>query len=196
MEIIIKQVNEINYEFWVALGALIISLVSIIISAIILKIQRKHNLKSVLPIAFIEVGDYENLIFVKIANYGIGPLIIKNLIVSDGKIKKSNLIDFLDIEMPIGFVWSDFTKNIIGRAIKVGDELTLIKICEPDLPLTNENYNNWHKLKYEIREILKNIEIQVNYSSIYEKYEITEFRKLDWFGREITLNKNPKKKIV
>lgn len=39
--------------------------------------QRTHNKKSVLPLGFISLANYEDLLRIKIINTGIGPLIIK-----------------------------------------------------------------------------------------------------------------------
>ena len=66
---------------WTAIFAVLASAVSFTIAAINMMMQRKHNRKSVLPIGHISVGDYENQIFVRLWNYGIGPMIIKRVVV-------------------------------------------------------------------------------------------------------------------
>ena len=63
---------------WTAIAALFVSLLSIILTSLNLWMQRTHNRKAVLPIGHITVGDYENDIFVRLRNDGVGPLLIES----------------------------------------------------------------------------------------------------------------------
>jgi hypothetical protein len=64
--------------------ALIVSIVSVIVSVWNLKIQRHHNVLSVCPLPEVTVADYENSLRVKIRNNGSGPLLIKEMKVTNG----------------------------------------------------------------------------------------------------------------
>ena len=69
-------------EVIIAFGALLTSISSIVLTIKALKVQKQHHLKSVKPIGYITVGDYEDDIYISIVNNGVGPLIIRELRVS------------------------------------------------------------------------------------------------------------------
>ena len=64
-----------NVGVVIAAGAAFVSLLSLVVSIIALAIHRKHNYMSVKPIAHFSKGDYEDCLFIKLKNYGTGPLI-------------------------------------------------------------------------------------------------------------------------
>lgn len=58
-----------------AVSALFVSFISILLAVAALWMQRRHNYKSLTPIASLPIGDYENSLEVKLRNTGVGPLI-------------------------------------------------------------------------------------------------------------------------
>jgi hypothetical protein len=65
-----------------AVAALFVSSVSIILAIFNMTTQRTHNRKSLMPIAHVRLGDYENRLFVQLHNDGIGPMLIDHMVVS------------------------------------------------------------------------------------------------------------------
>lgn len=161
--------------------ALITSVVSIILTVITIKIQHRHNLKSVRPIGYITVGDYENDIYVSIINNGIGPMLIKGFKATNERVSSdSSLIDIIPNDLNEQIVWSDFASTIIGRTLKPGDRMYLIRLKIKEEEIDKEFYQ---KIKKSIREFLKNVKIVIEYTDIYEKNKYNISRKLEWFGR-------------
>src|SRR5580693_6166347 len=68
-----------------AVAALFVSTVSIILAVFNMTTQRTHNRKSLMPIAHVRLGDYENRLFVQLHNDGIGPMLIDSIVVSKSR---------------------------------------------------------------------------------------------------------------
>ena len=176
---------NIDSETIIAICALIVSVVSIIISVRTLKIQRTHNEKSVKPLGQIILNDYENQITVDIRNVGIGPMILKELSVTNLKGEtKDNLIDFIDLEMPDGLTWNDYVKQVKDRVIAVGEGIVLIGIDFESIESpTKDSMNQLDRFRDGLRRTLGDIVVKIRYTGIYENEIQTTERKLDWFKR-------------
>lgn len=150
-----------------------------------LQIQREHNYKSVKPIASIDLGDYENDIYVKITNNGIGPMIIKEASMSKGDIKSENLIELLPETIKYNVTWDTFSSDIRQHSIKVDGCIYWLR---KKFDVTDQNDSN---LRRALREELKKITIKVQYTDIYEKNHYEIERDLKWFERALA-----KKKLI
>ena len=167
--------NEKLVTSWTAILAVFISLVSIVVAVVNIAMQRAHNRKSVLPIGNLSLGDYENQIFVRLRNDGVGPMIIDNISVQQietGKEIGSALIDL----MPKGLAWTTFVKDISGRAFAASKDIDLI-LFEGD-----PNKPQFIDARQRVREALSKLRVKVHYHSIYGDEMVAE-RPLDWFGR-------------
>jgi hypothetical protein len=79
-EIIAHIVQPINwFEILLSLCTLVLSLCAVIISILTARSQKTHNKNSVRPLLGIVVGDYEDDLYVRIDNNGVGPAIITNI---------------------------------------------------------------------------------------------------------------------
>src|SRR5580704_2616478 len=98
---------------WTAILAVFASAASFAIAALSMRMQRSHNRKSVLPMGSVTVGDYENQLFVRVWNYGVGPMIIEKLVIEqDGADQQvSGLIDLMP-KLPGKCLWSTFVRDI------------------------------------------------------------------------------------
>jgi hypothetical protein len=131
------------------------------------------------PRGQIVCGDYENLIEVKLKNCGLGPLIIKNIIIrkTDGSTSNS-----LIHEMPKllgGLRWTDFVLDAVDYAIPKDSEINLIKIQH------DPNDYNFTIYKHQIRTVLKEIIIEVVYTDMYDRPMTNAVRNLSFFGRTL-----------
>lgn len=77
-----QETSNLFLDVVLPILALVTSISAVIFTWLGLKIQRTHNFKSVRPIGKIRIGDYESNIFIRIDNYGTGPLIIKHIVVN------------------------------------------------------------------------------------------------------------------
>ena len=170
-----------------ALAAVIVSVVSIVATVVFSLLQQKHNKNSVRPLCEIKFADYENQISVYLRNYGTGPLIIKEIVCTDGERSAPTLLSL----MPhISHYWSDYTEDVTGWTIPVGGRITLIEL-EP----INEDD------KYKVRTTLAQITIAITYTDIYGKSKFTKNRRGDFFGRHydrrfVGERKKEKEKVV
>lgn len=113
-----------------ALAALVVSLMSIVLTVWNMIAQRSHNRKSVLPIGQLTEGDYEDRIFVGVRNSGIGPMLIDKILVKkQGANAETRLaiIDFMP-PLPDGILWSTFMTDMSGSAVPADKERTLISL--------------------------------------------------------------------
>src|SRR5262249_33667018 len=173
------ETNKDLITSWTAILAVFASAVSFTIAAINMMMQRRHNRKSVLPIGHVAVGDYENQIFVRLWNYGVGPMIIKKVVVTkQGHVEKPlpAIISFMQ-ELPGKCHWSTFVEDISDRAIPVKDHISLI-VLEGD-----EGNSDFVVARELVRKALSGLIIKVEYQDVYGENMQPAIRSLEWFGR-------------
>lgn len=161
-----------------AVSALLVSFVSILLTIVSLWIQRRHNFKSLKPIASLPVGDYENLIEVKLRNTGVGPLIVEKFTACDGCETKNNLISFMP-EAPPEIYWDTFYDELDGLCVPPNEIANIIKLSG------DINSGAFISFRDEVRDVLRNISIKVQYKDIYDRKMPCKSRDLEWFGRHI-----------
>ncbi len=156
---------------------IVTGIIALIFTAISLQVQRKHNRLSVKPIGIISVGDYENELTVYLENKGTGPLIIKNLSVTNqnGKIEKA-IIDFFGVEFK-NVVWDTFVPDMDERVILPNESKTLIKLTG------NSSDKKFARIREKVRKVLAQLQVELLYQDIYENDMPKKIRKLDWFAR-------------
>lgn len=161
---------------YTAIGAFVLSIISIIISIVFQMKQEKHNKNTLKPISSIKFNDYENQIMVKIENVGTGPLIIKTLVFKrEPNEYKDALISFMpNIPQP----WSTFTNTVNGWTIPAGGNLILLKLNPKDDEIRNL-----------VRKSLSNIVLQLDYTDVYHT-KFKDERSLAFFGRQFNQKKN------
>lgn len=131
------------------------------------------------PLLHISYVDYNNHVRIKLCNKGIGPAIIKRYELIDkcqGK-KHNSFFTLLD-EVNINYFtyYSDNQKEVILSPLEE------VKLFEQKI---NTKKKNQLKDLKKIRELLKNIEINITYTNLYKDQEFVHIRSLAWFGRNI-----------
>lgn len=178
--------NEFNWDTIIALS---VSIVSIVFTYVQVRIQRTHNKKTVKPIGKIRIGDYENNIFVKLENSGVGPLIIKQILTKNKTLLTTkSFIEILPSELQNRIVWTNFTGSYEGRTIIPGQSLELI------VWTINDSYKKMQNAddriaqdRNDLRKALKDVCISISYTDIYEeeefKEELSNAEFNSWYGR-------------
>ena len=174
------QNNSENIIALTALCAVFISFISISLTAITIWLQRRHNFKSVMPIADIHLPDYENRISVEVENTGIGPLIINEVIVfnKDNGEKKNSVIEWLP-DLPLDYSWDTFTLYFQGRVISPNQKIVFVKLSGD---LEDHTFIYSRNL---VRSALSKLILIIKYSDIYGRKMKPSIRPLDWFGRPL-----------
>lgn len=162
----------------IAFLALFVSLLSLCFTKRTLKLQKEHNRKSVHPLPYITVGDYEKSLYVKIRNTGTGPLIIKRLAVLGAENPSQSLVSNMP-ELPPGVNWTDFNGPTEGRSIAVNGEMVLLELSTHKL---NRNFND---SRAKIREQLGKFSLELEYTDIYGSELPIYSRDLKWFHRTL-----------
>lgn len=169
-----------NPDSIIALCALLTSVVSIFFTYRGLRLQKVHNLKSVRPIGVIIAGDYEDDIYVRIDNNGIGPLLVTEIKVSSPHRKSMNIIDLVPQSLNEKVMWADFVAETQHRVIMPGKDLYLIRLTFDEVVALPDNQ---HEIKKEIRNFLQDLTVDLSYTDVYERTLFKTIRKLDWFAR-------------
>lgn len=175
----LEMLNEIinNPSSVVALCAVIISVISVLISIMSSYQSRKFNRLSVRPLAYVLPPDYENRIAVILLNKGTGPLITKKVrFINKLGEEKNSLIDFMP-ELDDGFYWSTFSKasKII---LSPNEETTLIEFTGDPSDIRYLNQRD------KIRKSLSELKIKIEYTSIFKESKPFKLNyNLTWFSR-------------
>ena len=166
-----------HYELIVAISAVLISIISLFVALKTLKIQQKHNKLSVKPLAHFSKADYQNKIYIKIKNYGLGPLIIKKLEIKKNNKKYKRLIDTFEV-LASKIMWDTFTDIVDNRVLAPQKEFLLIQVSFTD---------KQDKIREEIRKSLAETTLTLTYQSIYnDEQKATE--EMKWFARPFMSN--------
>ncbi|MEJ8591483.1 hypothetical protein JSO54_09575 [Riemerella anatipestifer] len=163
-------------EILVAILALIVSIIGVFISIWTIKSTQKHNKLSVKPIIYILPQDYEDKICVNIQNKGTGPLIVKKIIFYDNELKKNSksLVDLMpELEY---YYWSNFS-NAENFVLSPGETKILLELTG-DLSDRVFTYN-----RDLVRKKLSKINIQIEYTGIYEDENLNIIYDLKWYDR-------------
>jgi hypothetical protein len=176
VDILCNYPNQINAL--AAVSALVVSLLSIILTVWTLRQQRRHNFLSLTPIASILFDDYEDKIAVTVKNTGIGPLIVDTFRATDGKEEKDDLISWMPV-LPGDMCWSTFNGNMDGFCIVAGEEKVVLRLQG------NANDKTFQDARNNIRRALSTLSVTVTYKDIYNRKMKPKTRTLSWFGRRI-----------
>lgn len=192
-EVIAHIVQPISWvDVAISVCSLVISAAAVVISLTTYWSQKEHNKNSVRPILNITFGDYENDLYIRVDNNGVGPAIVAGVTCTCCQFSEPKSADSLIGLMPYQAVmpgihgdisvdmtsFTDFVENIAGRTIAPGDGITLLRIKGPT------RLQLW-----AFRNFLRDCCVEVQYTDIYDSKPWTCKRSLEFFGR--TLGKAP-----
>jgi hypothetical protein len=122
--------------------------------------------------------DYEDNLCIKLENKGNGPLIIKAFrAIKKGQIK-STLIEWMP-SLPEGIYWSNFHYNFEDTAIRPSESLILIELS------IDINNKQQRKLRDIIRKELSQIDVELDYTDMYNQPELFPRHSLNYFARNL-----------
>jgi len=180
------MVEESNYikDIVIPSAALIVSVAAVYFTWKGLKLQRAHNIKSMKPIGKFKLGDYESKLLIGIDNYGVGPLILKSLVLNGHNMKNGEtFLKHFDFNELPKTKWQNFTGFQKDRTIPSGGYLPLLEwSIDNDLKKSEEDIELTKKI---CRRNFKDWVVKITYTDIYESEVFTEELELDWFGRKL-----------
>ena len=144
-----------DFDIIIAVLNLLVLLATLSVAFWTYKSQRIHNYNSVKPILQLDLGDYEDDIYVGIYNNGVGPGIITNIEIkklNDNAVRKDIIGYFENLE------WDVFNTGLEGLAIAPNSHKCFIEMKNPD-----------NSQKVKIRKVLKELNVKIEYTDIYDK---------------------------
>lgn len=158
--------------------ACVIAVISLRVSRKTLEHQQEHNRLSVRPIPSIVVGDYENRLFVKIVNNGVGPLIIKK-IRTPGSSNPDKALIFHMPELLPKVLWTNFVEDTSGRSVPPGSELVILDFDSG----SSSSPAQYSLSRDRVRLALGNLSLELEYTDVYNSELPAISRDLQWFHR-------------
>ncbi len=141
-------------------------------------LQRKHNFKSLMPIAQIRFYDYQDCVAIRIVNAGLGPMTIEDFNVRNGNAIKHNLIDWMPPH-PQSITWETYYEDLKGVTILPNEEAKVLVLKHDDLANVE-----FVQFRDKIRASLSMLEAEVVYRDVYGRSMPKCTRSLNWFGRD------------
>lgn len=150
--------------------SMVIAMIALLLSLYSICSQIKFNKKSIIPICDVVLGDYEECLFVKIKNVGLGTMIIDSVNCTNLRTGESENI-LVNLLPDVDQKWEDFSGALEKKAVSADTEIYMMKICPKN-----------DKIRKILRSYLQNISISVEYRDLYDK-KYVYFRELSFFGR-------------
>lgn len=138
-------------------------------------IRRQEMLQR--PLVFVRCFDYENEIRMVLQNKGIGPLIIKKYSINDTRNLNISYTGILECLDGIGLKSDNYTGNQDGLVLAAGDKRELF--------LLTDSNKSFDELKNQVRERLKDMQIEIKYNDIYDQEMPVYKKSLEWYGHRL-----------
>jgi hypothetical protein len=174
---------ELIKQYWegiVASLALLTSAWSAWVSYRTFRLQREHNIKSVKPILQIGQWDYENNLCVDLRNSGSGIAMVNSMAaVNKTDISKNCIYDWLPAKLTGAMNYKEYWTGYKNFVLQPGQVIKLVEV-----PI-NTSVSEQKKQREEIRALLRQLTIKVNYEDIYgnkmedKKIELHHFSRTD-----------------
>jgi hypothetical protein len=172
-----------NWEGIIALCAMVTSVFATVITFGSFRVQRKHNILSVKPLLHIAQFDYENCIKIIISNNGVGPAIVKSINVRKNEHEvKTSIFHWLPEKLPGKMNYKEYLTAYKDFVIKSGATGIMLEV-----PI-NPNKDEQITAKENIRAILRNLTVNVEYEDIYQNKMDTYSLKLNLYSRNDHIN--------
>jgi len=161
---------------FIALAALVVSVIAIFVASRTLQHQQRHDVLSVRPIPMITTADHEECISVSLRNNGVGPMVIKRLYVLAAGIPKTYLREFMP-DLPADLLWSTYAGKIEDYSLSAGEHVILLELKGDD---TNSSYTSFRSA---CRQRLGDITVHIEFTDVYgTKFPVFQ-KPLSWYAR-------------
>jgi len=163
-----------------AIISIVVSLTAIIYTKYSIGLQREHNRKSMTPLPWIKLGDYDSEIYVILENHGVGPMIILRVSVfksNDRSIVEKDIFTWMP---PLKEPWEDYVSEFKDRSVRPGYEIPMIILKEE-----NFKNGNFKTVRETIRKTLSELTVEIEYTDVYGSPFNSYKRDLKWFDRKM-----------
>ncbi len=172
-----KKSIIMNISDKLAIFSLIIAILSTIITIVTIIQTRIHNRKSLKPIISVITYDYINCLKIELVNEGVGPAIIKKIVVEKNEHeKKDNLYSWMP-KLPYGIHYKNYLTRESDLAMLSGKNIEMLFIqLDPEIEI-QRNYRE------KMRGTLRQLTIKIEYTDVYNSDFPTYSKKLDLYAR-------------
>jgi hypothetical protein len=158
--------------------AALTALIALVVSVWALWIQRSHNKVSVRPIPEITVADFEDSLWVKLSNNGVGPLIVKSVHVRSGQEERGSIIEWMPT-LPNSRHWTNFAVVKTGRTLRAEGVLPLLELIQESGEV------GFGHCRDMVRAALCQLTVVVEFTDVYGSKFPACTKSLEWFGRNL-----------
>ncbi|MBL7921199.1 MAG: hypothetical protein JNJ40_12850 [Bacteroidia bacterium] len=161
----------------IALCSVIVAIISFILTVATILQTRKHNRKSLRPIISINPFDYSNCIKIELINEGVGPAIIKKIVVEKNEHeRKSSVYNWMP-SLPKGLHYSNYLTRDQNIAMIPG------KIIEVICIKLDPQVDNQREFREQMRGVLRQLTVKIEYTDVYNSTFQSYNRKFDLYSR-------------
>ena len=152
----------------VTVGTIVIAIASMLFAGFGYFLQKRHNIKSVMPILNILAEVTDNRMYIILENNGVGPAIINELVWKNRISSNSSLYDMINSTFTNGFIFTTCSIGINKRALLPQRKIILFDYMERE-------DSNFIREKEKMLEFISNLNLWVSYTDIYN----SKFEKID-----------------
>ncbi|RWZ88170.1 MAG: hypothetical protein EO766_09265 [Hydrotalea sp. AMD] len=172
-----QHVTEMTNADKIAFSSLIVAWLSFILTIVTIFQTRKHNRNSLKPIINVNPFDYSNCILIELVNEGVGSAIIKKITVEKNDYeKKQNVYSWMP-DLPEGISYQNYLTRDRDIPMQAGKVIKVIEIKNDVFKDTQR------KFREEMRGVLRQLTIKIEYTDVYESKFPIYTRKLDLYAR-------------
>jgi uncharacterized membrane protein len=175
----------------------IISLISLIvltyISISVSKIEDQRNeftlQELARPFGQIIYINLEQHLEIKFMNCGLGPLIIKEILLTNGKeIKSTNF--YTNLPVSDNVIWRDFMFDGMDFTLARDSEIVLFSVTPFNANISEifDGYKAFEDFKAQFRKIIKDFTIEIKYQDIYGRSMPIVSKSLSMFEKSNTIS--------
>ena len=152
----------------VTVGTIVIAIASMLFAGFGYFLQRRHCIKSVMPILNILAEVTDNRMYIILENNGVGPAIINELVWKNRISSYSSLYDLINSTFTNGLIFTTCAIGINKRALSPQRNIILFDYMERE-------DSNFMREKEKMLEFISNLNLFVSYTDIYN----SKFEKID-----------------
>ena len=165
----IQQPTDI-LQLVVTVGTIVIAIASMLFAGYGNFLQKRHNIKSVMPILNILAEVTDSRMYIILVNNGVGPAIINELVWKNRISSNSSLYDMINSTFATsGFIFTTCAIGINKRALSPQRNIILFDYMERE-------DRNFIREKEKMLEFISNLNLFVSYTDIYN----SKFEKIDY----------------
>lgn len=152
--------------------------VLVYLALLVHRLELSRGREMVRPAAYLDTGDYEDDIFVRVRNFGLGPMTITGLRCFFHDNPETTTPRLEELMPPLGgYPWETYTTEDPPILVPVAGEVFLVRLTGDD------NQEGFPVIRDAVRRALSQVVVEVDYADIFKGPIGTERLALTVFAR-------------